>query len=197
MRYPPRHKEETRHKIVDAAAKAFRRHGVDGASVSEIMADAGLTVGGFYRHFESKEALFQEAMERALGETIALMQARRERHTDDDDADVHQGPAWKARAAGVYLSPEHREMEDRGCPLPGLTAEIGRRGPDARRSFEESLKILVDEVAGRLDPEQPEDAELEALGFVSTLVGSLLLARGVDDEELSDKILRAGRQASR
>ena len=77
MRYTSDHKKDTRRRIVEAASKGFRRRGVDGVSVSDIMAEAGLTVGGFYRHFESKEDLFQEALEEAMGETLTLMQERR------------------------------------------------------------------------------------------------------------------------
>jgi len=189
MRYSKGHKPETRQKIVEAAARAFRRHGPNGISVSEIMANAGLTVGGFYRHFESKDELFQEALKRSMGETIALLQ-RSGRGSES------QGLAWLRRAAAAYLTPEHRDLPEKGCPLPAVTAEVSRRGADVRRSFGDSLEALVDEIAGRLDPERPDRAREQAWGFLSTLVGSLLLARGVGDEDLAAEILAAGKAAA-
>jgi TetR/AcrR family transcriptional repressor of nem operon len=197
MRYSPEQKKTTRRKILDAASRAFREHGVDGASVSEIMAEAGLTVGGFYRHFESKEELFRAALEKAMGETLALMQDRRIRR---GDRGTH-GQEWKERAAGLYLTPEHRQMQETGCPIPGLSAEVGRRDETTRQSFERSLLEIAREMALRLEPdtsdaEKQARARHEAWGFLSTLVGSLLLSRAVDDDELAEQILAAGREAS-
>ena len=190
MRYPPDRKDTTRRKIVDAASKAFRLHGVAGASVADIMADAGLTVGGFYRHFDSKDALFQVALEKAMGETLALMQRRGE----SGEGSGATGDAWLARAAAIYLSPEHRDMQAAGCPLPGLTGEVSRGSADVRRSFQESLGDLVDAVAQRIDPHDPGAVRPRAWAFLASLVGSLLLARGVEDPSVVEEILGASRQ---
>lgn len=192
MRYPPEQKAGTRRKIVEAASKSFRKHGVEGASVSDIMADADLTVGGFYRHFDSKEELFQEALEKAMGESLVLMQNRREHASGEGSS----GTAWAKRAASVYLSEDHRRMRAAGCPLPELTAEVVRRPKPVQQSFEGSLGRIVDEVAKRLNPDDPDATKPQAWGFVSTLVGSLLLARGVDDESLANEILSAGRSSA-
>lgn len=191
MRYSAEHKDGTRRKIVAAASRAFRQHGVEGASVSEIMAEAGLTVGGFYRHFESKEGLFREALEEAMGETLALMQQRRAA----GEGSGATGHEWMAKAAAVYLSPEHRDHHARGCPLPGLTAEVSRRDTTTRQSFEQGLEGLAGEMAHRIDPDDPTTARGRAWAFLSTLVGSLLLARGVADDELAAEILASGRLA--
>ena len=189
MRYSRDHKTGTRRRIVDAASRAFRRQGASGVSVSQIMAEAGLTVGGFYRHFGSKDELFREALEQAMGETLDLLQ-RTERGPE------LEGDEWLRLAAKIYLAPAHRDMHERGCPLPALTAEVGRRGDEARRSFAESLRTLADVIAARIDPEEPEAGRARALGFLSTLVGGLLLARGVGDDRLSREILDAGREAA-
>ena len=204
MRYPPEQKEGTRRKIVDTASRAFRANGVEGASVSDIMAEAGLTVGGFYRHFDSKDELFREALDKAMGETLALMQQRRSRAAGPEST----GHRWADRAAAVYLSPEHRERRASGCPLPELTTEVGRRDEETREHYEKMLKEIVHEVSLRLAPApgpeseqdstepKPGSASTQAWGYISTLVGSLLLSRGVADPELADLILESGRQAA-
>jgi len=189
MRYPQEHKADTRRKIVEVASRAFREHGPAGVSVAEIMADAGLTVGGFYRHFESKDELFQEALERALGDTVEMLQRA------DRGAGL-EGDEWVQRAAATYLSRAHRDLWDAGCPLPGLTAEVGRRGADVRQSFGDALQRLVAEIAGRIDAGDPDVGRRRAWGLLSTLVGCLLLARGVTDDRLADEILAAGRAAA-
>jgi TetR/AcrR family transcriptional repressor of nem operon len=189
MRYSPEHKTDTRRRIVDVASKAFRQHGAAGVSVSKIMADAGLTVGGFYRHFQSKDELFGAALDKALGETLNLL-----RKSDRDSR--LDGDEWLERAAAVYLSAAHRNLRDAGCPLPTLTAEVGRRGEDVRRTFGNSVQALVEEIATRIEPGNADAGRQRAWGFLATLVGSLLLARGVADESLAVEILSAGRTAA-
>ena len=190
MRYSAEHKEETRRRILDAAARAFRRQGFENASVAKIMDEAGLTVGGFYRHFSSKEELFDAAMIEAMGDTLRLMQSR--------GPSQNRGTAWLERAATYYLNLKHREMVELGCPLPSLTGEIGRRDPALRQRFESTLDDVADEVAHRIDPdgEEPAASKKRAWSFLSTLVGSLLLARGVESEETAREILEAGREAA-
>ncbi len=189
MRYTQEQKDGTRQRIVRAASRAFRERGVEGASVSEIMASAGLTVGGFYRHFDSKEDLFREALSAAMTETLGLLRRRRE------DGETADGATWLRWAAGVYLTPEHRAHHAAGCPLPGLTAEVVRRDVATRQSFESALEGIVGEVTERLENHDPR-ARATAWGFLSTLVGSLLLARGVESDALADEILEAGRRAA-
>jgi len=189
MRYSREHKTDTRRRIVEIASRAFRQHGATGVSVSEIMADAGLTVGGFYRHFESKDELFREALEHAIGETLSML--RRSYHESG-----LEGTEWLRRAAAIYLTPAHRDLRDAGCPLPALTAEVGRRGENVRQVFGESLLMLVEEIAVCIDAENLEVGREQAWGFLSTLVGSLLLARGVADDRLAAEILSAGREAA-
>lgn len=189
MRYPQDHKTETRQGIVDAASKAFRMHGVTGVSVSQIMADAGLTVGGFYRHFESKDELFQEALESSMAETLGVLKR------PGGDSRL-EGVEWLQRAAAVYLSHAHRNLCETGCPLPALTTEVARQGKGFRQSFGDSLQELVEEIAAHIDPEDPKAGYERAWGFLATLVGSLLLSRGVADDRQAGEILSAGRSAA-
>jgi len=189
VRYRPEHKEKTRERIVEAAASRFRRGGAEGASppLPEIMEAAGLTVGGFYRHFESKDELFLAALDHALAETLEVV-----RSIEQEDT----GLAWMAKAAATYLHPSHRDNVAQGCPLPALTAEVARRGESARVRFQEPLRQIVDEIAEHLPDDGTLDRRDRAWGFLATLVGGLLLARGVADSKEADEILRACRMVA-
>ena len=187
MRYPPGHKQETRRRILSAASALFRRQGVQATGLPDVMKAAGLTVGGFYRHFDSKSSLFREAVASSLRRTLAFL-----RHSPGDQ----RGPDWLRAAAERYLSREHLANVDRGCPLPALTPEIARADPDTKRVYAEALREIVDELESRA----PEDATLtareRAWAFVALNVGGLMLARGVDDPELAGEILRACRRSA-
>lgn len=177
-------KEETRRKIVESAARLFRERGAVSASLPEIMEAAGLTVGGFYRHFESKEDLFQAALESSMRETLELMRSKKSRRTGAD---------WIARAAAVYLDSAHRENVAGGCPLPVLTPEVARREGAVKESFEKMIR----EIVGEIEAKMPDDGSIEprerAWGFLACLVGGLLLSRGVRDAEMAEEILHACR----
>src|SRR5688500_18168079 len=117
MRYPPGHKEKTRERILDAAATVFRRLGYQWAGVDAVMKEAGLTAGGFYAHFPSKEALFAQTLPYAMGQTRTLV---------GPDFDQLAGSEWVRAVAERYLSPAHRRLVDKGCPLPALLPEVAR-----------------------------------------------------------------------
>lgn len=185
MKYKPGHKEETRQKIVDAAARLFRERGGTSASLPEIMQEAGLTVGGFYRHFESKEELFAAALETSMRQTLDMMREKPSQQTGDD---------WIARAASVYLHPAHRKNVAGGCPLPVLTPELARGGGASREGFEQVIGEIVNEIETKM-PEDGPPAREHAWGFLATLVGGLLLSRGVQDDEMAEEILRACRRS--
>ena len=146
VRYPSGHKEKTREQIVSAAARAFREEGVAGVSVPELMGRAGLTHGGFYAHFRSKDHLVAEACRCALRESSArLIETAR------------KAPREKRLAAfiGAYASPAHRDDPGAGCVLPALTAELGRHAaPEVRATFTESFNESIATLARAL----PEDA---------------------------------------
>ncbi len=177
-----RSKEATHDRIVDAAARAIRRSGYNGTGVAEIMKDAGLTHGGFYAHFPSREAMLAEAADRAGGESVAMM-AR-------IAASLPQQQALAAMMQ-AYLSKEHLEGIETGCATAALGSEMPRQAPEVRRAATRRIKEMIDLVS-RQSPEwgQP-GAHERALFTVATMVGTLVLARAVDDAKLSDALCEA------
>jgi TetR/AcrR family transcriptional repressor of nem operon len=186
MRRPtPNRKEVTHERIVETAARAIRRSGYDGASVADIMQEAGLTHGGFYAHFPSRQAMLAEAADRAGAEAVAAS-ARI----------VAAAPPAEALRSLLcsYLSKAHVDNADTGCPVAALGSEMPRQAPEVRRAATRRIKEMIDLVA-RQSPEwgQP-GAHERALAVVATMVGSLMLARAVDDPKLSDALLDAARK---
>jgi AcrR family transcriptional regulator len=177
-----RAKDVTHERIVAAAARAIRRSGYDGTSVADIMKDAGLTHGGFYAHFASREAMLAEAADRAGAEAAA--------------AAAHvaaTAPPEKAllRMLHAYLSKEHAENIEAGCPLAALGSEMPRQAPEVRRAATRRFKEMIDIVARQSTDWGQPGAHDHALTTVATMVGALLLARAVDEPKLSDAILKA------
>ncbi|AMV28104.1 HTH-type transcriptional regulator AcrR [Gemmata sp. SH-PL17] len=181
MRFPKDQKAKTRERILDAAATVFRRQGYRGGGVDAVMREAGLTAGAFYAHFPSKDALFAEAVVHALRKATVFTGAH---------LDGLSGAEWVAAAVGWYLSPQHRERSESGCPLPPLLAEVARGPSEARSGFEKELRAAADAIAG-----QAGDAD-DALAVLALMIGGMSLARGVADEELSNRILAACRRAA-
>ncbi len=175
-------KAQSREKILEAARKAMILRGVADPSVSEVMGAAGMTVGGFYAHFDSKEALMLEAFDQLLGERRALL--------DQVDPSL---PAEERRAlmAAFYLSRKHRDAEDRACPLPTALGEMGR----LPERFRQVLTAHVEQLAARLG-DSPEDTDT-ALADLALMIGGLALGRALGPTDLSDRILRAAKKAVR
>lgn len=177
-----RSKQATHDRIVDAAARAIRRSGYNGTGVAEIMKDAGLTHGGFYAHFDSREAMLAEAADRAGGESVAMMQEIAAR------LPPNQALAAMMRA---YLSEEHFEAVETGCATAALCSEMPRQAPEVRRVATRRIKEMIDLVSRQFpDWGQPEAHE-RALVTIATMVGSLALARAVDDSRLSSALREA------
>ena len=181
-RTAPSRKEVTHERIVEVAARAIRRSGYDGTGVADIMKEAGLTHGGFYAHFASREAMLAEAADRAGAETVAASAGI-----------AAAAPPEQALESllRVYLSKAHVEGAERGCPIVALGSEMPRQAPEVRRAAPRRIKEMIDVVA-RLSPDwgQP-GAHEHALVTVATMVGTLLLARAVDDAKLSDALRKA------
>lgn len=177
-----RSKEATHDRIVDAAARAIRRSGYDGTSVADIMKEAGLTHGGFYAHFPSREAMLAEAADRAGAEAIATS-AR-------VAAAAPPGQALQ-RMMCAYLSKEHVQNAERGCPVAALGSEMPRQAPEVRRAATLRIKEMIDAVARQLPDWGQSGAHEQARILVSTMVGTLMLARAVDDPKLSDSLLES------
>ena len=186
MRYVKGHGLQTRSRIVEEASRGLCQAGVDGMSVADLMKLAGLTHGGFYAHFESREALVIEAFVSAMDRTISQWRNH-----------MREMPAGQRFDAFVeaYLKPAHRDDRARGCVLPALGADIARSSPKARRAIANKLDDMIGVIAGLFPGETPEQARQIAISALATMMGSLALARAVGDKNLSDDILGAGRQA--
>lgn len=177
-----RSKEATHDRIVDAAARAIRRSGYHGAGVAEIMKDAGLTHGGFYAHFSSREAMLAEAIDRAAGESVAMM----ERIAKESPP----GQVFPAMME-AYLSKQHLEAVETGCATAALGSETPRQVPEVRRAATRRIKQMIDVVARQSPDWGQPSAHERALVAVATLVGALTLARAVDEPKLSDALREA------
>jgi TetR/AcrR family transcriptional regulator, transcriptional repressor for nem operon len=175
-------KEASHERIVDAAARAIRRSGYNGTGVADIMKEAGLTHGAFYAHFESREAMLAEAADRAGAESNALAASV--------TASVPPEQALRALMQ-VYLSPEHLEGIETGCPMSALGSEMPRQSPEVRSAATRRIKEMIDLVARQMPDWGQPGAHDRALLTVATMVGTLTLARAVNDSALSDALCAA------
>jgi len=181
-RTDPSRKEATHERIVEAAARAIRRSGYGGTGVADIMKDAGLTHGGFYAHFDSREAMLAEAADRAGADTVATMTLVA------DAAPPDQALQAIIRA---YLSKAHVEAVETGCAVAALGSEMPRQAPQVRRAATRRIKEMIDLVARQSPDWGQPGAHERALVTVATAVGALVLARAVDDPKLSDALREA------
>lgn len=179
---PSRSKEATHDRIVDAAARAIRRSGYNGTGVADIMKDAGLTHGGFYAHFDSREAMLAEAADRAGGESVAMMQ--------QIAASLPPQQALMAMME-AYLSKEHVDSIETGCATAALCSEMPRQAPEVRRAATRRIKEMIDLVARQSPDWGQPGAHERALVTIATMVGTLALARAVDDPRLSETLREA------
>jgi len=160
--------EQTRRDIVASAAKLFRGRGIDAVSVADVMGSLGLTVGGFYRHFDSKDALVAEAIDSASRATTEAT-----------------GPG--VRMVDDYLSRAHRDHPELGCPVAALCSEAVHQHGQSRRAFSRALQRLVERVG------QVQHRRREQLQAAAAAVGALVLSRATDDPKLADELLEAVR----
>ena len=189
MRYSKEHKAETHRRVVEAAARRFRKEGIEGTGVADLMADCGLTHGGFYAHFPSKESLVREALMAASGHG----QAHLRRQIDDARAE-HQDPL--ERVVRHYLTALHRDRPDRGCCVAALGAEIARHPRKTREAFTAGLERTLDVIAAALpDPSHPQARET-AYAIFSIMIGALQLSRLLADPKLSQNALDSGIKAA-
>ena len=181
-RTTPGRKDATHERIVEAAARAIRRSGYGGTGVADIMKDAGLTHGGFYAHFASREAMLAEAADRAGAESVAAVERV-----------AATAPPRKALQAllRAYLSKAHVEGIETGCAVAALGSEMPRQAPEVRRAATRRIKEMIDLVARQLPDWGQPGAHEHALVAVATMVGALVLARAVDDSRLSGALREA------
>jgi TetR/AcrR family transcriptional regulator, transcriptional repressor for nem operon len=186
MRYSREHKLETHARIVKKAAVRLREKGAHGIGVADLMKEAGLTHGGFYAHFDSREALvieaFADAMDRSTERWRKLAAAT---------------PPEKRLAAIVnsYLTTIHRDDPGHGCAVPTLGAEIARESPKTRKAFAAKLEQMIDMLAEQISELPRKVARKQAMAAIATMMGTLVLSRIAGSGEFSDEILGAGRDA--
>lgn len=186
MRYAKEHKQETHARIVKKASVKLRERGAHGIGVADLMKEAGLTHGGFYAHFASREALVVEAFVYAMDRSIVAWRKKTEA----------MPPAERfAAVVEGYLSVAHRDDPGRGCALPALAAEIGRESLRTRRAFAAKFEEMVEMLAAQISDASAEAAREQATAALATMVGTLILARVGGSGKLSDDILAAGRNA--
>lgn len=175
-------KEATHDRIVDAAARAIRRSGYHGTGVADIMKEAGLTHGGFYAHFASRDAMLAEAADRAAGESVAMMERIA--------ASLPPDRALPAMLE-AYLSKPHLQQVETGCATAALASEMPRQTAEVRRVHTRRIKEMIDLVSRQLPDWGQPGAHERAMATIATMVGTLVLARAVDDEPLSDALRQA------
>ncbi|WHP29830.1 TetR/AcrR family transcriptional regulator [Trabulsiella odontotermitis] len=178
--------EENRRAVVKEAAKLFREHGIDGVALSGIMGAVGLTQGGFYKQFGSKDDLAVEACEQAMAANIDTLNSL----INSSNGDV------MAAIIDRYLSPEHRNNPAVGCAIAALVADVARREGPIRQSFENGIRGYSEVIEKALSRSQGETQnDMNALAILSMMVGALMLSRAVEDENLSRRILEAAADA--
>lgn len=174
-----------RDRVIAAAAQAFRERGFDGIGVAALMREAGLTHGGFYSHFASKEELMALACRRAVDDM--LVEWRRW-------AAASPGDPFGA-IARPYLSAEHRDQPGLGCLMAALGPESARQGAEVRRTVTACFEEVLDTLAGTMPGPDGPGRRSRAIGAFATLVGAIVIARALDDPALSDRILATVLQA--
>lgn len=183
-------KEETRERILRAAARAIRKHGYEGVGVADVMKEAGLTHGGFYAHFESRDALLAAAADQAGAESIENLTR--------GIAAAKPGQELMA-LIDTYLSDRHVAAAEQGwgCAIAAAGSEVPRQQAEVRRAASRRIKDLI----GLIERQFPEwgrgAAHDKAMGIAATVVGALVLARAVDDAQLSSRIRKAARELIR
>jgi AcrR family transcriptional regulator len=180
VRYGKEHKQETRRRIIKAAGRRLKRDGIDGSGVATLMADAGLTNGAFYAHFTSKEDLVTTAVADELRTQSENLRA------------VAPGRDGVEQLVRAYLSPEHRDNPEDGCPSAALLDEIGRSTDATKQAYTDGVVAFIDDIAARLAPHDPASARVKTLSVYAQLIGTLQLSRALADRQLADEILEQG-----
>lgn len=174
---------ETRKRIVEVAARTFKHNGIEATGVAEIMANAGLSHGGFYRHFASKEQLVAEATAMSMEYFVTAASAA-----------AAQGHDAFRKHIENYLSAEYRDDVPGGCPLAAMGSELIRTDTDTRRVASQGFEQLIDIIAQWMPSENEPSAKDDALFTLSSMVGALTMARLIDNPEVSQRILDVARK---
>jgi TetR/AcrR family transcriptional repressor of nem operon len=179
-RYGKEHKQATRQRIIESAGRRLKRDGIDGSGIATLMADAGLTNGAFYAHFYSKEDLVASAVAEQLREQRASFSAQ------------PSGRAGLEQIVRGYLSVQHRDNTEDGCPSAALLDEIARSTNATKRAYTDGLLAVIDDIAERLGSRDPKSARVRTLSVFALAVGTLQVSRALADRQLADEILEQG-----
>ena len=182
MPYRPEHKVETRARIVECARELFVTRGFTEVSIDEIMAKAGLTRGGFYNHFKTKEDLYTE-----------ILVAFGERREDEAKNFSQNGSKLALQMVTTYVSCQHLDDIGGHCPLAALTSDVARAGPATRAAYRRVLECLVQLFEANLGVGNGMSTRDRGLAMAATCVGAMVLARTIDDPEMADEICHAAR----
>ena len=188
MRYSDEHKDKTRQDLIRVAARKMRAKGPAGVSIAQLMASLGLTHGGFYAHFQSKDALIAAAIEAMFADVA--------RRRSSMLGDLPPGQAMSV-FIDQYLSGEHRDRPDHGCPIAALIGMTDQLPPIARTAFDQGYSRLVQLVAGLIDEDTTHDRQALATSIVSEIVGGLTLSRAISDPDCADQLLSQTRNSVR
>jgi TetR/AcrR family transcriptional repressor of nem operon len=184
MRVSREQAARNREHVVDTAARLFRERGYDGIGVADLMKEAGLTHGGFYANFASKEQLMAEACARAFDGAIERW----------GKMIAKDGDAALQTITEAYLSPGHVKQPGRGCAVAALGPDAARLAPPVRSGMTAGIAAQIETLAGLSDGENAADKRAQAISSYAAMIGALVLARVVDDASLSDEILAAVRE---
>ncbi len=178
MAEPTERKQETRHRIVDAASRGFRSRGYAGVGVDGIAKDAGVTSGAFYAHLGSKDQAFLITLETGLDEVIATLPKFREEH----------GERWLDAFADFYLGRAHRADLATGCAMVTLSPEVARFDASVHALYERKMAAIVDVFASGLAGPSPDDRKARAWASLAALIGGVTLARGMKSRAIADRV---------
>ena len=181
-RYGKEQKQATRRRIIEVAGRRLKRDGIDGSGIAKLMADAGLTNGAFYAHFESKEDLLAHALAKQLHEQRQIFSAQ-----TPDRAGLEQ-------LVREYLSVQHRDNLEGGCASAALLDEIGRSTDATKRVYTDGMLGVIDDLAARLAPDDPHSVRVKTLSVFALMIATLQLSRALADRQLADEVLEQGVQ---
>jgi|SRR5579871_4360583 len=184
MRYTASHKQETHQRLLNVAAEALREKGPERLAVADVMRAAGLTHGGFYAHFKSKDALLAETLAAGFAQS-----ARRMRRLVDGLPPRHALATW----IDQYVSPHHRDNRSTGCPIVALSSDLPRQSKKFQAAFDKGVKAMIRQLESWMAESGMDEPERLAESVLSAAVGAVSMSRAVSDKRLSDDLLEAAR----
>ena len=188
MPYTAEHKQETRTRIIKSARRLFNRNGFADVTIGEIMSEAGLTHGGFYKHFAAKEDLYSVAV-------LEFIRSDTPEHWQQEHIDPEaKGRELARMILDAYLSKDHYKEKEASCPMIALPSDVARGNGVVKRAFREVLEMMAGAFGANLRPAEGLTSRERALALVAQAVGGMVLARAIDDKQLSDEIRDSARK---